>query len=155
MGAALVKKEVNISLGPREKDVLKTQREEPLDLEENEIQREWPYENNWLKAPDYQAIIDKGQPWTDPDFKPDSTSLFIDGIQHQQANERKSKAIWNEYTWMRASEYFGSLDFCLYKTIEAEDVKQGNIDNCYLMAVLSALAERDLYNIELSEFSSN
>jgi len=42
------------------------------------------------------------------------------------------------------SEYFGDEGYCIFNSIEPEDVKQGNIDNVHLLAVLSGLAERDM-----------
>ena len=57
---------------------------------------------------------------------------------------RARRAIWETYQWFRVGEYFGEEPFCLFDTIEPEDVKQGNLDNCELMATLSGLAERDM-----------
>jgi hypothetical protein len=44
---------------------------------------------------------------------------------------------------VRAGDYFeGNLT--LFNNIEPDDIKQGNCDNCYILATLSGLAERDL-----------
>lgn len=75
-------------------------------------------------------------------FPPNETSLFIDGKKHSKAGIWKKKAVWNKYEWVRASEHFEEL--ILYHDIEPDDVKQGNCDNCYILATLSGMAERDL-----------
>ena len=51
----------------------------------------WPYEEGRLKQIDYQAIIDAGQPWTDPDFMPDSESIFIMVLLIGMLNSSKRK----------------------------------------------------------------
>lgn len=105
----------------------------------------WPYEEGRLKQIDYQAIIDAEQPWTDPDFMPDSESLFINGSSHRNAKKFKKKAVWETYEWIRISDYFGPDNFVLWDSIEPEDIKMGNIENQGLMATLSGLAERDIH----------
>lgn len=105
----------------------------------------WPYlkQGHRLAAIDYEEIISKGEPWTDPNFPPDASSLFIDGVCHKQDEKFQKKAVWKDYTWVRASEIFNN-DLVLFNNIEPDDVKQGNVDNCYIMATLSGMAERDL-----------
>lgn len=106
--------------------------------------RQWPYIRAKLKDVNFDAIIEEGEPWTDPEFPPNSTSLFINGKSHAQAEKKELKRKWEDYTWMRASEFFNFEKFCLFKSIEPEDVKQGNCDNAHLLATLAGLAERDM-----------
>jgi len=94
-----------------------------------------------LKVPDWKEIVRKGELWTDPEFKPDANALFVNGKNHKK--QLKKKEEWEKYEWVRSAELFPDEDYSLYNVIEPEDVKQGNIDNCELLATLSGLAERD------------
>jgi hypothetical protein len=76
---------------------------------------------------------------------PDTESLFINGKSHRLGHKVKKKAVWETYEWIRISDYFGEGNYVLWNTIEPEDIKMGNIDNCGLMATLSGLAERDIH----------
>ena len=140
---------LEVSYGPRATAVLAGETEQVLGDENEyadpeEIPRGWPYEQGRLEEVDYEAIVEAGEPWTDPHFPPDATSLFINGMSHRERDAKGKKSQWEGYEWMRASEYFGEGEFCLFNVIEPEDVKMGNTDNCHLMATLSGLAERDL-----------
>jgi len=43
-----------------------------------EDESKWPYlEEGRLKKVDYLAIIEAGEPWTDPEFPPNKSSLFV------------------------------------------------------------------------------
>ena len=66
--------------GPTKEESLVGEEEEDLeDPKLHEPVSGWPYEKTRFKEIDYKAIIDAGEPWTDPDFKPDAKSLFING----------------------------------------------------------------------------
>jgi hypothetical protein len=78
------------------------------------------------------------QPYTDPDFPPQLSSLLPD-----EGGTRARE--WKDIVWQRAS----SLQ-CLNKTgqmrvfqgaIEPADIKQGALGNCYFLSALSVLAE--------------
>ena len=115
--------------------------ESQFDKEESE----WPYitDGRLNQNIDHEKIIKKGEPWTDPDFPPKDSSLFVNGESHFKAKKYNKKKVWNEYVWIRAGDHFGGKEY-LFDTIEPEDVKQGNADNCHLLATLSGLAERDM-----------
>lgn len=136
----------DVRLPPIQGAALKDNEEHSQDLVDPAELSKWPYDVGRLKEVDHRAIIELREPWTDPDFPPDATALFIDGKQHQDAAKLEKRKVWNEYTWMRASEYFESAgqSYHLFQTIEPEDVKQGNLNNCHLLATLSGLAERDV-----------
>ena len=78
------------------------------------------------------------QPYTDPDFPPQLSSLLPnEGGRHARE--------WKDIVWQRAS----SLK-CLNKTgrmrvfqgaIEPADIKQGALGDCYFLSALSVLAE--------------
>ena len=111
--------------GPRKQDALVGEVEETLgeELDKKDLPSGWPYENDRLRVIDYEAIIEEGEPWTDPDFPPDASSLFINGESHREAETRARRKVWESYIWVRASEHFGEGNCCLFKTIEPEDVK--------------------------------
>ena len=84
------------------------------------------------------ACVRAKQPYTDPEFPPQASSLNPD-----EDDGRASQ--WKDITWRRAS----SLQ-CLNKdgqmrvfqgAIEPADIKQGALGNCYFLSALSVLAE--------------
>jgi len=88
-----------------------------------------------------------GQRWVDPDFPPDATSLVRDtrGAKMSQ---------WKNLQWMRAEE----LDSVERPTVFADgtdpnDIKQGNIGDCWLLSALSVMTQRqqDFLNIFISK----
>ena len=44
-------------------------------------------------------------------------------------------------TWHRPSEIFRTYNYYLYKSIEAGDIKQGALGNCYFLSSIAAIAE--------------
>jgi hypothetical protein len=153
MGASSSKSEFTIedALGPRADEVLTGKIEETMPDEdwEEEVPSEWPFESGRLAKVNYKQIIKDGDPWTDEAFKPEASSLFRDGVCHRDALKLSKKRLWNEYEWMRVSDYFEqsnlkSRKFCVFDKIEPEDVKQGNLDDCTFLATLSGIAERDM-----------
>ena len=76
------------------------------------------------------AIIEKGEPWTDPDFPPCDSSIMKPGDKPLETRE-----------WKRAKELFpqgfevfvGGCDPC--------DINQGALGDCYFLAAISSLAE--------------
>ena len=78
-----------------------------------------------------QEIIDAGQPWTDPEFPPTAESLVKYG----------EKPLKRDYEWQRASEIYPQR-LCVFNDhINPDDIHQGELGNCYFLAVLSACAE--------------
>ena len=82
-------------------------------------------------------IIARAEPWTDPDFKPESCSLNDEHDQDQQGR-------FDTFSWIRCSELYkpDQMDIFVDK-IEVSDVDQGELGDCYFLAVLSAMAEKD------------
>ena len=86
----------------------------------------------------------KNTPFTDPYFPPDENSLLgktsegewidTDGPKYSQSiNSSKLE-------WKRATEIFA--DFSLFEDkIECDDIKQGNLGNCYFLSSIAALTE--------------
>ena len=50
--------------------------------------------------------------------------------------------MWDGIIWRRASEVYGKGLYNVFKTIEPSDVTQGLLGDCYLLAAISALAEK-------------
>ena len=86
MGCSSSKDIVSLgSYGPTREEALAGGQEETLgdEVEEDDLPSGWPYEAARLKEVDYEAIIEAGEPWTDPDFPPGAGSLFINGESHR------------------------------------------------------------------------
>ena len=58
---------------------------------------------------------------------------------------KRRKKIYNKWSelieWRRPVEVYGERNYCVFARVEAEDVTQGSLGNCYFLACLSALAE--------------
>ena len=96
---------------------------------------EFPYCANRLKDIDYQSIIAKGEPWTDPTFKPDQTTI-LDATM-MRPDRLKS---WETFTWKRPREVYGN-NYAIYNTISPNDIKQGYCGDCYFLSAIASLAE--------------
>ena len=61
--------------------------------------------------------------------------------------------MWGNLSWKRPEEVHGEGMFQIFGKVEASDVTQGLLGNCYFLASLSALAEvpRRIRNIFLSK----
>lgn len=76
--------------------------------------------------------------FTDPDFPRDSRSLGV--IKGDTASGVLSQ---NETEWAKASEIAGGSEARLFEgTVEAADLLQGALGNCWLIAGLASVAER-------------
>lgn len=73
----------------------------------------------------YKSIIEENKLWTDPEFPHDNSVIGdIPGVSG----------------WMRASDLFKKREK-IYESFSAEDIEQGVLGDCYLLAAISALAE--------------
>jgi len=71
--------------------------------------------------------IEAGEPFTDAEFPPEQKSLSLKGN-------------YENLTWKRASEIFENP--AIFKEgIEAGDVNQGELGDCYFLCAMSAIAE--------------
>ena len=80
-------------------------------------------------------IIQKGQPWTDKDFPPEQKSLY-----NPQIDLEADPSTYNKFTWKRASDIYKPCSI-FEGGVEPNDINQGQLGDCYLLAALSSLAE--------------
>ena len=91
-------------------------------------------ENNAKIEKFVMDIIQKGQPWTDPDFPPALRSLYDPNLDEGDINKYKS------FEWKRFKEIAKSP--AMFRDgIDPNDINQGQLGDCYFLAVLSSLAE--------------
>ena len=107
------------------------------------VKHEFPYMNGRLRVPDWQQIIERGEPWEDPEFPHGPGCLFIDGKEpHKSHRHKESKKKWVDgFHWQRASEYFGAEGFTIFDGVDPTDATMGGCNNCYAFAALSGIAE--------------
>jgi len=94
-------------------------------------------------ASKYEQKLEECHNWnkkfTDQDFPPDESSLSGDW----QTLSSKQQTSWKKFVWRRAEEIFGKDYDVFLDSIEPNDIKQGQLGDCYLLSSLSSLAERD------------
>jgi hypothetical protein len=82
--------------------------------------------------------------YTDPEFPPNNASLLgldKNGEFITPENKEKAKAInVEEIEWKRIGEVYQDWDI-FQDQIEINDIKQGNLENCYFLSSLAALTE--------------
>ena len=62
---------------------------------------DFPYLATRLKDIDYKSIIEKGEPWTDPNFKPESASI----LDATMMRPERLKS-WETFSWKRPREVY-------------------------------------------------
>ena len=75
-----------------------------------------------------------GQKWTDDKFPPEVSSLYDNNVDEVDTVK------YDAYTWKRANEIYDPV-YMFQDGIEPNDIEQGQLGNCYFLAVLSSLAE--------------
>lgn len=77
------------------------------------------------EKPDFKAIEETGEPWTDPNFPHDDTV---------------TKGLKGTFRWFRASQIFNNRQK-LYESFSGNDIELGLLEDKYLLSSISALAE--------------
>ena len=77
--------------------------------------------------------MDKGEPWTDDKFPPEMKSLCKN--PSDEDTER-----FSAYEWKRASDIYQEVSI-FSDGISPGDVSQGELGDCYFLAVCSSMAE--------------
>lgn len=86
----------------------------------------------------FEECKKKNIKYTDPDFPPVEASL----ARNWSSLSQKQQTNWKKFVWRRAEEIFGSDYDIFYQEIEPNDIRQGQLGDCYLLSSLSSLAER-------------
>lgn len=81
-----------------------------------------------------QEIIQKGQPWEDEEFPPQFKSLFDRSI------DQGDRSKYQQFKWKRAKEIYPNAKL-FSGGIDPNDINQGALGDCYLLATLSSMAE--------------
>lgn len=74
------------------------------------------------------------EPFVDPSFPQDLSGLCDVG-------DPKMVERFERYEWKRPKQIFDSPYHIFYDSIEPDDIKQGNLGDCYFLSALSSLAE--------------
>ena len=113
----------------------------------------FPYEDkNRLSVPNVDKIISQDKVWSDPKFPANSEAIFDKRITRRIENKTlEYKHVRNrenfdnkidQDTWLRPTEVYQSLyDFNVMNSVNAKDIEQGALGDCYFLSALSALAE--------------
>ena len=117
--------------------------------EDHMIENEFPYMKGRLKAIDYEAIIEKGEPWKDPIFPHGKYCLFINHQSPQKPSPSKQKWV-DKFHWKRASEYFED-GFEVFDGIDPDDIIMGSCNDCYMFAALAGMAEGTSKEVTMEE----
>ena len=79
-------------------------------------------------------VIQRGKPWTDPDFPPEFESLCDPAVDKSDPHK------FSQLEWKRASECYDDAQV-FRDGIHPNDINQGQLGDCYFLAVLSSMAE--------------
>ena len=87
-----------------------------------------------------KKVINEGKPFTDFEFPPNINSL-LDTDNKNGGLDKHTIEYFKKIEWRRASEIYLGGCSVFKKGVEPTDIKQGKLADCYLLSVLSALAE--------------
>ena len=92
-----------------------------------------------LAPVDADAVIRRGEAWSDPTFPANEASLGLrDDVDEGRGPESRG---WGGVTWARCGELFKHCR--LFRNAPSPfDVAQGGLGDCYLLSALCVLAER-------------
>ena len=86
-----------------------------------------------------QAVLEKGEPWTDQDFPPVESSIYRKK-EDSHLFGGSEQAFFETLEWKRLNEVYPESPLFREGCFEPNDIIQGNIGNCYFLATLSSLA---------------
>ena len=91
-------------------------------------------------SPFVKKVINEGKPFTDSQFPANINSL-LDTANANGGLDKRSVEWYKKIEWRRAPEIYLGGCSVFKKGVEPTDIKQGKLADCYLLSVLSALAE--------------
>ncbi len=105
---------------------------------------------------------DKTKPYTDEMFPPNVDSLLSKTLRFQSLLTGQGKKYldsklygnfnfnYEEIKWYRASEIFPNGRYTIFENkIEVDDIRQGNVGNCYFMSSIAAMCKNPQFIMEL------
>lgn len=126
------------------------QEEEKKDFEEQGHKDDCPEWGEFEYFEEIKPDYEVGEPFLDAHFPPDETSLeAVDPFTHLKrkphfvhAKQSLSATSIKNLTFKRPRDAFKGQYYLFKDEICYDDVKQGQIGNCYLMSILAALSQR-------------
>ena len=91
-------------------------------------------------SPFVKKVINEGKPFTDSQFPANINSL-LDTANANGGLDKRSVEWYKKIEWRRAPEIYLGGCSVFKRGVEPTDIKQGKLADCYLLSVLSALAE--------------
>ena len=135
----------------KEEELSKIEEEKPEEPEKNQGHVDYtPCVDDFQYFEDINSDYIKGEPFVDTHFPPDESSLrAIDPFTHLRRKphffhkkQGLSEQSIDHITFKRPRDAFKGQYYLFKDEICYEDVKQGQIGNCYLMSILAALSQR-------------
>ena len=99
---------------------------------------------------DQKPPVDTSKKFVDDMFPPNNLSVFSkneDGTYNDIISTRVERGknefnvVEDEVIWLSAEEIFGGKFYLFEDNIECDDVKQGNISDCYFLSSIAAITE--------------
>ena len=93
-----------------------------------------------------QLLCNKNEIWTDDNFKPIKSNLCpIDSYGrwiYPEDISRNDLQGWDKIIWARCEKIFNSKNYqVFYEGIESNEIKQGELGDCYFLSSIAALCD--------------
>ena len=98
--------------------------------------KDFPFYATRLQEINWQDILASNQEWTDPHFKPQTSSIIDESMTRDSRIQS-----WSTLVWKRPREVYGDDNYVVYKNIGPNDILQGKCGDCYFLSTLSSFAE--------------
>ena len=87
-----------------------------------------------LTAPDYMSIIQSKAKYVDSNFEANETNLVHPALAAKYGSLAQHK-------WKHALEIFKTSSYEIFEGIDISDIRQGTLNDCYLLCSIAAVAE--------------